>query len=239
MRLTIASDLHFEFHRDKGRAFLKTMPHTDGIVLAGDLSTYAGLDEALRRICDRYQQVVYLPGNHEYYGAPSPRAVRDLLDEIDIPNLHVLDVDTHFDLGNHRFIGCTLWFPYNRDNAFHAHHLADFSAIQEFVPWVYDENRRHRRWLSRAVRAGDIVVTHHLPSVRSVHSHFSSSPLNRFFVCDMEKLIATKRPAVWIHGHTHASMDFSFAETRVLCNPFGYAGHENYAFDPHLALNLV
>jgi Icc-related predicted phosphoesterase len=83
-----------------------------------------------------------------------------------------------------------------------------------------------KRLLAAELRETDVVVTHHLPTQRSVPPRFSSSPLNAFFVCDVEELIEERRPRLWMHGHTHTSVDTRIGPTRILCNPFGYAGWE-------------
>lgn len=80
-----------------------------------------------------------------------------------------------------------------------------------------------------------MVLTHYLPSRHSIAPRWRSSPLNAFFLCDLTSLIAEKQPALWVHGHTHDSIDYRIGDTRVLCNPFGYAHHEeNPAFDHSL-----
>jgi DNA polymerase V len=92
-----------------------------------------------------------------------------------------------------------------------------------------------QRWgvvLERTVREGSIVVTHMLPSQRSIAPQFARSPLNPFFLCDVEELILERAPQLWVHGHTHVSCDYEIGRTRVVCNPFGYARvEENARFD--------
>ena len=77
-------------------------------------------------------------------------------------------------------------------------------------------------WLERTVQEGDVVVTHHLPSRRSVAPQFAGDPLNAFFLCDMERLILARQPLWWIHGHTHHPFDYQLGQTRVVANPRGY-----------------
>lgn len=48
-----------------------------------------------------------------------------------------------------------------------------------------------------------VVVTHHLPSGRSVAPRFAASVLNPAFASDLDHLIEEHEPALWIHGHTH------------------------------------
>jgi len=106
------------------------------------------------------------------------------------------------------------------------HALTDFSVIEDFESWVYEENARAVDFLDQQLRPGDIVVTHHLPSQRCVAPRFVGNPLNPFFVCDLTELILERRPRLWLHGHSHASTRIQIGETTVLCNPFGYMGEE-------------
>jgi hypothetical protein len=65
------------------------------------------------------------------------------------------------------------------------------------------------------------------------------SPLNCYFVCDPEPLILKRKPALWLHGHTHGSVDLVVGATRVRCNPFGYARvEENQGFAAKCVLEL-
>ena len=36
---------------------------------------------------------------------------------------------------------------------------------------------------------------------------------------------------LWTHGHTHERYDYMIGETRIVCNPRGYIGHEAIAND--------
>ena len=50
--------------------------------------------------------------------------------------------------------------------------------------------------------------------------------------------VAASRARLWIHGHTHDSFDYRLNETRVVCNPRGYAT-EGVNENPWFDLNLV
>lgn len=65
------------------------------------------------------------------------------------------------------------------------------------------------------------------------------SVFDAFFVCDVEPLVAAAQPKLWIHGHTHESVDYRVGRTRVVCNPHGYAGHAvNARFDPRFTVEV-
>src|SRR5262245_11015037 len=73
MRIQLLSDVHVEFHRDDGRAFVESLDPTDVdvLVLAGDIAVGEGIPGTLSRFCRRYcnSSVVYVHGNHEFYGS--------------------------------------------------------------------------------------------------------------------------------------------------------------------------
>ena len=244
MRIRILSDLHLEFHRDGGRAFVAGQRDTgwDVLVLAGDITTVGGLRAALGffREAAQARPIVFVPGNHEYYGG-SREVVWEALDECREadPLLHVLDNHSVV-LDGYRFVGSTLWFPHSGGFEHLDGTLSDFTAIRGFRDWVGEQARRSAAYLRANVGHGDIVVTHHLPHPGSIHPAYAGSSLNRYFLHDVRDLVESSGARAWIHGHTHCSMDYlADGGTRVICNPFGYLRHEeNARFDEHLTLIL-
>jgi predicted phosphodiesterase len=239
MRTLILSDIHVEFHADAGRAFAASTPEADVLVLAGDIGTRSTLNKALEVFCSRYPKVLFVTGNHEYYQS-SPKVMHAQIAEFAAthPNFHWLN-NSHVTIDGVRFIGATLWFPNGNVVSRNREWLNDFAIIKDFVPWVFEENKLSQEYLAREVKPGDVVVTHHLPSNLSISPKYAGSPYNVFFLCNMERVIQTNHPAVWIHGHTHESADYRLADTRVVCNPFGYLRREmNPAFDEHKIIEI-
>lgn len=229
MRIAVLSDLHLEFYADHGRQLLARLDPSgvDVLVLAGDLCSSHLLSPTFAAVCARFAQVVYVFGNHEFYGSSFPD-VRAEMRQVAArhANLHWLDHGVATIAGQ-RFVGTTLWHTPAVDDARFARYLTDFSAIEDFASIVEHENFRALTFLRKNVTAGDVVVTHHLPSPSCVTPKFADSPLNRFFVCDVERLIRERRPLLWVHGHTHAALDFAIGDTRILCNPLGYPGEDH------------
>ena len=229
MKVQHISDPHFEFHRDNGRAFVNALDPTavDVLVLSGDvlsLKHFDQFDQVFRTLCSRYPSVVYVPGNHEYYGiTPTEGAV--LLDHLNqsIENLSVL-VNSDVTISDQRFVGGTMWFQDRPDNVLYQSMMRDFSVIRSFVPWVHEENRRCLDYFARTIQASDIVITHHLPAKQSVAEQYEGNALNRFFLCDVESLIVDRQPKLWLHGHTHTPLDYRLGDTRIVANVFGYPG---------------
>ena len=114
-------------------------------------------------------------------------------------------------------------------NQLYEKHWPDFENIARLPEWVYECNRRFVE-LAEQTTAETVVITHHLPTEQSVDAHFVESEWNRFFVCDMSRVILERKPRLWLHGHTHCSLDYRYEQTRVICNPFGYAWEPNPRF---------
>jgi len=239
MRLAIMSDLHYEFHRDGGRAFTASLDPTgiDALIVAGDLGTENVLAMALTMLCKRYPWVFYVPGNHEFYNTHRERVTRAVDKALRrSPNLSVLNRDI-VEFEGQRFLGATLWF--RKDDHAPKDDMTDFKVIRNFEGWVYEENAKSIEFFRRELRPGDIAISHHLPSPRSIAPAYSDHPLNPFFVCDIEDVIVSKQPVLWVHGHTHESLDYQIGPTRVVCNPFGYAAvEENTRFNQTFSVEV-
>ncbi|HTT11296.1 MAG TPA: metallophosphoesterase [Burkholderiaceae bacterium] len=246
MKLQILSDLHL------GVAGMEP-EHTDAdvVVLAGDITRPAGACEWAQRL---EKPVIYVAGNHEFYGGELHGTLADLRTRCAGSNVHFLERDA-LTIDGVRFLGTTLWSDFllygegslrGRAIAEALRLVADFKRIslgaRLFTPddcaRLYEEASR---WLDRTLDqpfAGPtVVVTHFAPSPKSIHARFEGSLLNPCFVSQAERLMGSERVKLWIHGHTHDSFDYTVRGTRVVCNPRGYAKNgavENPLFDARL-----
>lgn len=248
MRLNILSDLHLS------RGALP-IPETDAevVVLAGDI---ARPKEAIAWASGFAKPVLYVPGNHEFYGGSIEGTLAELRRLCAGTGIRVLDNDEVV-LGGVRFLGTTLWTDFRlfgegeqRAAAMREaqRFMRDFSVIRlGGAPLTPAASAalfaQHAAWLAGKLaqpHAGPtVVITHHAPSRDSIHPRFADSLLNACFVSDAQELAGADRACLWIHGHTHDSFDYELKGTRVLCNPRGYAKdgvNENPAFDPDLVV---
>ncbi len=245
MKVQLMSDLHLEFHRDHGISFFKSLDpkDVDVLVLAGDITVlrdYYWAQDTFSELCALYKNVVYVQGNHEYYSTDVGTAEHHLnAIEVGLSNLHVLRHGSVKTIDGQRFIGGTLWFGKEKNNRIYAQQMNDFHVIGGFDPWVYEQNELTIQGFQDNLCEGDVVVTHHLPSQKSVHQKFRMSSLNRFFVCDVEDIIVARKPKLWLHGHTHEACDYVVGSTRVVANPHGYP-HEDIEipFNPKLVIDV-
>ena len=57
-----------------------------------------------------------------------------------------------------------------------------------------------------------------------------SSLLNSAFATELDNFIADSRIDAWIFGHSHANIDATIGNTRIVCNQLGYVYYrENLA----------
>ena len=73
-----------------------------------------------------------------------------------------------------------------------------------------------------------VVVGHHAPSAQSIHAQYAhDSIMNGGYASNLDEFIMDHpQIRLWTHGHTHHPFDYQIGNTRVVCNPRGYAGHE-------------
>src|SRR5512143_1606393 len=103
MRIRILSDLHIDFGT-------VDLPHVeaDVTVLAGDIRPGKAALEWIRRSFPAEQPIIYVLGNHEFYGNALPKLIDDLRRMSADSNIHVLENDC-LNIDGVRFLGCTLW----------------------------------------------------------------------------------------------------------------------------------
>lgn len=224
------SDLHFEFERDRGDSFCRSIfpDGIDGLILAGDIFPVKMGQDPIKRFLDMYPEVFYVLGNHEFYGM-SPTQVFGIMREFEAknPRLHLLNRNTATFHG-HKIHGATLWFgDEHGDNFLYQNQLNDFRAIRDFSPWVYKENEESVLWFNDNIKKGDIVISHHLPAWHCIDPQWAGDPTNRFYANNLDKWVDRLSPSMWIHGHSHNHLDRVVGDVRFIRNPRGYEPYES------------
>lgn len=88
MKIRVLSDLHLENDEPE----LVPHAHADLIVLAGDIHNHAAGPRWAAQTFDDTVPVVYVPGNHEYYGGEFGALESALIDAAaQVDNVHVLN----------------------------------------------------------------------------------------------------------------------------------------------------
>jgi predicted phosphodiesterase len=246
MKLHIFSDTHAGF-----RPFDPPETGADVLVLPGDIDV--GVDGiALARAWARGRPVLYVAGNHEFYGEAIPRHLGKMAAAAEGSTVEFLE-NREVAIGGVRFLGCTLWTDFDLFgerrlciDAAQAE-MNDFRKIRVEPEYrrfraidAISTHRRSLRWLAERLDepfAGPtVIVTHHPPSIRSVNPVHRGDPVSAAFASDLEWML-DGRAALWIHGHTHFSCDYTIGGTRVVSNQRGYPGEES-GFDPAFVVDV-
>ena len=240
MRLRVLSDLHVEV-----AGFEPAPAEADLVVLAGDIHN-GELAPRWARAAFPDREIVLVAGNHEFYDGEYFETLERMRAVARETGVRLLENEAIV-IGGVRLLGCTLWTDFRlfeapgREPALSARSamdanrrlLADYAAIRLadgsgkrlFSP--EDAARLHevsRTWLRTELRrrwdGPTVVVTHHLPSWRSVHPAFATWVTNAGFASELDDLVECAD--LWIHGHTHTTQSYRIGRARVVCNPRGY-----------------
>ncbi|MEM7400833.1 MAG: metallophosphoesterase [Pseudomonadota bacterium] len=230
MKIQIISDVHLEFG-----SFELPDKDCDVLIAAGDIGV--GL-EGLDWLLTLDMPVVYIAGNHEYWGYDMQDLQDDLVDVSKGSNVRFLENKAAIIKGV-RFLGCTLWTDF--DNCDDEEMMEDLQHIMNDFRYIsfnktlitpgnlIDINRVSVEWLRRELAKSHdgptVVVTHHAPSKKS----WVADPDDylKFAYCNkLEPLLKENDIDLWVHGHIHHTSDYIKNGTRVICNPRGYKGYQ-------------
>lgn len=252
MRLRVLSDLHLE-HGDEERVLPVA---ADAVILAGDIHNgVQGLAWAAKRFDGI--PIIYVPGNHEFYGTCMPSLRMKLAAEAERLGIHLLD-NQSLTLGGVQFHGTTLWTDFalyagqrSYDPALIEEKvrrlMPDFSVIEQTEGQVFSmaESRRlHAEalaWLDDELAhpfdGPRVVISHHAPLAECIPPRYQGDDLSPAFASHLPHLMG--RMDCWIHGHVHEPVDRVVAGTRVIANPGGYPNEfTTPLFEPNLVIEV-
>jgi 3',5'-cyclic AMP phosphodiesterase CpdA len=226
-------------------------PRVDIAIVAGDVADglcRRALPWLAEHVVPRAGAVIYVPGNHDYYG-------RRLRDEIDLAReasaaagVILLDGGQSVRIGSVEVIGATLWTDYrvggegtraaamatcgDRRDGMRDHRRIGTRDARG-VPAAFRPREaaalhaRHRARIEEALSAPwdgpRIVVTHHAPHPGSLLHGEVRELIDAAYASDLSVLMeGDGAPDLWIHGHVHASRDYRVGRTRILANPRGH-----------------
>lgn len=257
MKVRVVSDIHLE-HRQNEPPF----PVGSGeiLILAGDIlsARYFKTDGYLHKVYDtfledcskNYDKVLYVKGNHEFYGYNYEGTHKKILDNLP-DNFHLLENET-IKIGNVNFIGFTFWTDFRKENPLEMmdaqSYMNDYKVIRitsnyrklntnDTLQFHKDSKQYLLNKLDELKDEEVFVISHHSPTLQSIAPEFKNS-CNGAYCSDLDDLILD-HPNIkhWVFGHSHTAMDFYIGGCRVINNAVGYPGQDT-GFDPHFYLNL-
>lgn len=239
----VMSDLHLErtLNKDGSRYKLPfslrvTAPY---LILAGDIVRFCDDEASLdffRGICEKYERVFFVAGNHEFYGSSregSLQAAKTLASELG-ERFAYMD-RTEYELADHNTIilGCTLYSHImdRNDVAF----VMDFQRVTNWT--VEAHNAAHQedlKWLLQGLKDLNhtrpntrvIVITHFAPAFeKTSHPRQEHNRLRTYFCSNtaeqyLQSLDGPDRwPNVtWVFGHTHYNAHYTMSGMLLYSN---------------------
>lgn len=254
MKIKVLSDLHLE-HFCAAQIF--PVGSGDVLILAGDILSAKNLKKNgyLRAVYERflndcawnYRHVLYVMGNHEFYGYNYGGTLKTIKEHLP-SNVHLLNNDT-FTIQGWNFVGFTFWTDFRNENALEMMEadqvMNDYKMIRigsnyrklraDDTLAFHKESKEYLLNQLQTLNENVFVISHHAPSYQSVHPCYRMEA-NGAYVSNLDDLILN-HPQIkyWVHGHTHTPFDYQIGECRVICNPGGYPGQDT-GFNPEFEM---
>lgn len=249
MKVSIHSDLHFEFNGDT--VFQRGFPNkeSDVLILAGDCTTAHPFHSNVffTRLRDSFSgPILYVLGNHEFYQSKS-----SMYPTLTQPGDFERIIHFYKSLGKHHgisvlhneaveiggvvFAGTTLWSGLENNSGLYCgdrqvvRSLSDFSRIPEMTPdFMRKQYKESTEFLCKT--AGEnkgqtlFFITHFAPSLENRNTRFNINGLTDYFATGAGK-IAELYPSIdyWAYGHTHGTDEYPLSDNCVtITNQLGY-----------------
>lgn len=206
IRIQYLSDVHV----DSSDKIPIIKPVSDILAICGDIGkpTHPNFDAFLKHVSKQFEQIYFVPGNHDYDCGPFYDTVKVEYYEKILANIcnrysNVTLLNNSFSvIGDNTIIaGTTLWCnPVLRTNV-----VYDYEKHEEHL-------RRHYRdvqWITNLCKAQKntniVMLSHFVPTFKLIEQKYMSRGIHKTsaFATDLEYLI--KDPIVaWLCGHTHS-----------------------------------
>lgn len=243
MRIQVASDLHLEFPQNHQYMMDQWKCDGDILVLCGDvcnLYNFKPFKTFLGKYSRKYDLILYIPGNHEYYNSDFDLIKKHQSLQEKYSNCTFIN-NQAIKIGKVKFICSTLWSNANREAA---KRLNDYFVIRNISR--LELNKIHKdnvetlnELLSQKQKGYVVVLTHHLPLLNCIDKKYKDDPINSCFVSNQEEIFKKHRIHYWFHGHSHQFNEIDvvnvpfknkISQTKILRNPIGYrhAGELTY-----------
>lgn len=235
------SDLHLEFGDEVVKGWLKNVTKkTKYTVLAGDITNWEGRERNLTMLNKKLRpytnEIIYVLGNHEYYGAegiPAEKVKSEYRTLTERLGIHLLE-DQSISFPDVTFWGATMWSDvdeeawermndhwwFNSREEVLGMHKNSRSALKKFLEEFQEVSSEES---SGDGKRGLYVITHHLPSHDLIDPQYREfSTINSGFASDVGDELACSTIDGWIYGHTHAKNCSYLNGVEMMCNPGGY-----------------
>jgi predicted phosphodiesterase len=227
------SDLHIETLSNNLCIDNFVRKSADILILAGDIGRvhkYEQLERFLKDLCPRFEIVLYVLGNHEYYRVDNipQKSMEDILLDVNkikeqIPNLHILNRNSVI-IEDVCVVGCTLWSQAVVDVPPYIVRIPDMNMFKYNSLFTQDlhyiENMVE---YCQKKKLKMLMVTHHCPTF-SVGRKRNVDKYKSLYYSNLDYLLDNKKIHTWVCGHVHINFDAKMRNgTRLVSNQRGKA----------------
>lgn len=247
-KFALGSDLHLEFNVK--RCPWKNTGDAKILLLAGDVCDVSNIRQGnklvtstkqwFKDISSEFEYIIWVFGNHEFYGADiltARREYREYLDSLNITNIRILENESLI-IDEFEIVGSTLWADFNRANSMVMLQcegaMNDYSQIRNGTGKLKAHNTLQFNvdsieYIKSRIAESQyplVVVTHHQPTFYQINQR--SSLLDYAYFNEYFDLIYdnTDKIPVWVSGHIHQKRDVMLENTRLITHCRGYHGCE-------------
>jgi predicted MPP superfamily phosphohydrolase len=174
MKIQLLSDIHLECFNVNSNHPQISNTNADIIVLSGDIGEgFTGVEYANEQSNKLNKDIVYVPGNHEYYGQNMAQFRKNLYSYTKGSQIHLLD-NKSIVINGIRFIGATLWTNFGDGNkelmksAFMR--INDYRTIRATHWW---DKRNRNKFGAQHIRYSDMLIDYFLPEI-AIDEHIQS-----------------------------------------------------------------
>lgn len=259
MTFQYASDLHLEMKANT--EYLLNNPikkAADILVLAGDI-TYLNdsylANKVLDQLSDTFDEVMMIPGNHEFYKfcfpieKTFPEFEFKVRENISYYNNKVIE------RGDMRILLSTLFSKVTDKRSWQIEQLMSDFHVSKFYEDTAEKltvnrfnmcHQQCKKFLQNELLSDfngkTVVVTHHVPFNKHYIKNYPrfEYDLEEAFHVNMVPLMHSYEIDHWISGHTHVNHEsFRIENTMVHTNQLGYVeANEQSRFDPSATIEL-
>jgi Icc-related predicted phosphoesterase len=260
MKVKCVSDLHLETCEYGG---VPDLGEGDILILGGDIlcARHFKKDgplkkvykDFLQRCVDNFGDVLYIKGNHEYYGY-NYEGTHNVLEENLPEGIHLME-NSVVKISDWVFLCATLWTDFRKENPLEmmeaSRYMNDYKTIRIGSNYrklrpedTLEFHKKSKQFLLDTLPMFENqkvwVLSHHAPSYQSIHPKYRMETVNGSYASHLDDFILSHPQIKYFsHGHTHESMSYTIGECRVICNPRGYYPSQmNPNFDPNFEVQL-
>lgn len=252
MKISYVSDLHLEFGNI-------ALPGGDVLILAGDICEIRKLKkqennyykEFFNNELTKYNKVLYVLGNHEYYSDKMHKTI-ETLQKI-LPSNTVLLNNKSIEIDGILFLGGTLWTDYHKNNLAMLNakdKMNDYKCItvknlekgtyhKLYAKYVLGEHYKTKMFFLNELEKNKneenpkdvVIISHHAPHKKSLDNddHIKGDDEAYYYSDFTEVMEKYDNIKYWVHGHIHSKSNYQINNTKVLANPRGYKGYNKTA----------